>query len=224
MANLMSALNEKMAKVARKELKAMTGTTKKAATRYRRDIAALKREVAELTKRLAVVEKKQPTEITAPPEVLEKARYRVGSVKAHRAKLGLSAANYAKLVGVSDLTIYKWEAGKSHPRKAQLAKFFAIRGLGKREAMQRLGLNKPTADGGVAVKPAKRGTFKQTAAEFVLGLIKSKKATTSGAINMAWKKAGRGGNADNTLYKLVGEKTLKRVKIKDGRGSVYTAK
>jgi len=224
MANLMSALNEKIAKVARKEIKAQTGTTKKAAVRYRHDIADLKRLVSSLTKRLAVVEKHQPTAITAPPEVLETARYRVGSVKAHRAKLGLSAAAYAKLVGVSDLSIYKWEAGKSYPRKAQLAKFFAIRGLGKREAMQRLGLAEPKAavEKAPAAKPGKRGTYKQTAAEFVLGLIRSKKATTTGKINAAWKTAGRGSNADNTLYKLVGEKTLKRVKLKGERGSRYS--
>lgn len=38
------------------------------------------------------------------------------AVKAERDRLGLSAANYGKLVGVSMLTVYNWEKGKSVPR------------------------------------------------------------------------------------------------------------
>ena len=56
-------------------------------------------------------------------------------VKAHRAKLGLCADNYGKLVGVSGVTIYKWETGKNKPQEAQKAKWLAIRGLGKEEAL-----------------------------------------------------------------------------------------
>jgi DNA-binding transcriptional regulator YiaG len=61
-------------------------------------------------------------------------------VKAQRRRTGLSAADYAKLVGVSPLTIYNWEHGKSRPRGGQLASIVAIRGLGKREAQVKLGL------------------------------------------------------------------------------------
>lgn len=59
-------------------------------------------------------------------------------MKAQRKRLGLSAEKYAKLVGVSSLTIYSWEAGKSKPRKAQFDALVAVRGIGKREAMKRL--------------------------------------------------------------------------------------
>jgi DNA-binding transcriptional regulator YiaG len=222
MANLMSALAEKISRIARKEIKLLTTATKKAATRYRHDIADLKRQVSEMTKRLAQVEKHQPKAITPPPEVLEKGRFRAMGVKAHRAKLGLSAANYGKLVGVSEVSVYNWETGKSRPRKAQLAKFLAIRGLGKREAMQRLGFSEPKAEAAPAVKP--RGQFKQTAEEFVRSLVKSKKATTSSQINAAWVKAGRKGNADNTLSIMVKSKKLKRTKIKGERGSVYSVR
>ena len=37
----------------------------------------------------------------------------------HRTKLGLSASDYAKLVGVHPITIYSWEQGKTKPRKEQ---------------------------------------------------------------------------------------------------------
>jgi DNA-binding transcriptional regulator YiaG len=61
-------------------------------------------------------------------------------VKAQRERLGLSAADYAKLVGVSSLTIYNWEQGKTRPRQEQLAALVAVRGIGKREAIKRLAL------------------------------------------------------------------------------------
>ncbi len=222
MPNLMSALAEKISRIARKEIKNQTTTTKKAAVRYRHDIADLKRQVAELTKRLAIVVKQQPKEIAAPPEVLEKGRFRAVGVKAHRAKLGLSALNYGKLVGVSDLTIYKWETGKSRPRKAQLAMFLATRGLGKREALQKLGLAEPKTEGAAAAKTSKLGNFSLTAAEFVRSLVRSKKATTTAQINAAWNKAGRRGNADNTLSQMVKAMKLKRIKLKGERGSRYS--
>ncbi len=52
----------------------------------------------------------------------------------------MSAADYARLVGVSQLTIYNWEQGKSRPRKEQLASLIALRGIGKREAVAKLEL------------------------------------------------------------------------------------
>ena len=59
-------------------------------------------------------------------------------MKAQRSRLGLSAADYGKLVGVSGLTIYNWEHGKARPRKAQLAALVTVRGVGKREALLKL--------------------------------------------------------------------------------------
>ena len=54
--------------------------------------------------------------------------------------MGLSAADYATLVGVSAQTIYGWEQGKSKPRVQQLAALLAVRDLGMREAQKRLRL------------------------------------------------------------------------------------
>jgi DNA-binding transcriptional regulator YiaG len=54
--------------------------------------------------------------------------------------VGLSASDYGRLVGVTPLTIYNWEKGKSKPRPKQLAAWGQIRGLGKREARRRLDL------------------------------------------------------------------------------------
>ena len=61
------------------------------------------------------------------------------AVLAERERLELSAADYAELVGVSMLTIYNWEKGKTKPQAAQLAKWKAVKGIGKKEAWGRLG-------------------------------------------------------------------------------------
>ena len=65
--------------------------------------------------------------VAASSEGQEAERFRAMGVKAHRTKLGLSAENYGKLVGVSGVTIYKWESGKNKPQQAQKAKWLAIR-------------------------------------------------------------------------------------------------
>jgi DNA-binding transcriptional regulator YiaG len=65
-------------------------------------------------------------------------RFRVAGFANLRKKLGLSAAEMGKLMGVSAQSVYHWETGKSRPRAAQLAAIAAVRKLGKREVAQRL--------------------------------------------------------------------------------------
>ena len=59
-------------------------------------------------------------------------------MRSQRERIGLSVEDYAKLVGVTPLTIRHWEAGAARPRKAQLAALVAVRGIGKRKAVKRL--------------------------------------------------------------------------------------
>ena len=143
MANLADALKEEIRRLARKEIKAETGATKQAVAQYRREIAKLKRQVQEQQKKISFLETQERQRIAEPQadeEAVEGARFSARSVAAQRKRLGLSAADYAKLVGVSSLTIYNWESGKTRPRKEQLAALVAVRGIGKREALKRLEL------------------------------------------------------------------------------------
>ena len=143
MANLADALKEEIRRLARKEIKAETGATKQAVAQYRKEIASLKRQVREQEKKIAFLEdreRKRLEEPQASEEELDNVRFSARSVKAQRNRLGLSAADYAKLVGVSHVTIYNWENGKSRPRKEQRAALVAVRGIGKREALKRLEL------------------------------------------------------------------------------------
>jgi DNA-binding transcriptional regulator YiaG len=137
------ALKDEIRRLARKEVKAQTSRTAKAVAQYRREIAALKRRVTEQEKKIAFLEGQERKRV---PEVIASkngsVRFSARSVKAQRRRVGLSADDYAKLVGVSSLTIYNWEHGKSRPRQEQLASLASIRGIGKREAQAKLDLLK----------------------------------------------------------------------------------
>jgi DNA-binding transcriptional regulator YiaG len=142
MPNVISVLKEEICRLAKKEIKADTSATKRAVAQYRRDIAKLKRQMASQAKEIAILkaqDEKRPGQPQAKDDgELEGMRFSARSVKAQRARLKLSAANYGKLVGVSGLTVYSWESGKSRPRKQQFARLVAVRGLGRREALRKL--------------------------------------------------------------------------------------
>jgi DNA-binding transcriptional regulator YiaG len=140
MPNIAGVLKQEICRLAKKEVKAQVGKTQKATAQYRRDIAMLKRLLSQQEKELRLLKRRM--EPQGQPQAdqgeLEGVRFSARSVKAQRQRLGLSAADYGKLVGVSGLTIYNWEHDKARPRKAQLAALVAVRGLGKREALTRL--------------------------------------------------------------------------------------
>ena len=56
----------------------------------------------------------------------------------NRKRLGLSAADFALLVGTTGQSVYAWEAGKSKPRAEALRAIAALRHVGKREVEARL--------------------------------------------------------------------------------------
>lgn len=140
MPNLASVLKDEIARIARREITRETALLKKQSAQYRRDIAEFKRTNADLTRRIAFLEKQEKKRIATAPSAksAEGARFSPKWVKSNRKKLGLSAADYAHLVGCSALTVYNWEQGKSKPRAKQLAALVEVRGLGKREALRRL--------------------------------------------------------------------------------------
>jgi DNA-binding transcriptional regulator YiaG len=145
MSNLAVALKDEIRRLARKEIKSQTGTTARAVAQYRREIATLKRQMREQEKKIAFLEGQERKRLGEPDTVASmngSVRFSARSVKAQRRRTGLSADDYAKLVGVSSLTIYNWEHGKSRPRQEQLASLASIRGIGKREAHAKLRLLK----------------------------------------------------------------------------------
>jgi DNA-binding transcriptional regulator YiaG len=141
MPNIAAVLKAEISRLAKKEAKAATSQLKKASVQYRSDIAKLRQLIGQQATAISHLNK-QTQQGQAQPQAADEptngVRFSARSAKAQRKRLGLSAEKYAKLVGVSALTIYSWEAGKTKPRKAQFDALVAVRGIGKREAMQRL--------------------------------------------------------------------------------------
>lgn len=145
MSSFANQLKSEIARIARKEVRAETLGLKKANAQYRADIAALKRRLADTERALARVAKgagkarvkavDSQEDDASPAQGL---RFRVAGFANLRKKLGLSAAEMGKLMGVSAQSVYHWETGKSRPRAAQLAAIAAVRKLGKREVAARL--------------------------------------------------------------------------------------
>lgn len=146
MANFGSTLKLEIARIARRELRAETDNLKKSSTRSRTEIAGLKKQVVDLKRQVAGLGKlvklataspgvKAAAEDSAPSEGL---RFRASGLASHRERLGLSGREAGQLLGVSALTINKWESGKARPRNSQMPAIAAFRKLGRREARSRL--------------------------------------------------------------------------------------
>ncbi len=126
-------------RLARKEARGLVEPARKAATVARREVTALKRRVEQLERALAAVQKSARAGRTVAAPATEKSlRFRPQGVRAHRDRLGLSAEDFGRLLGVSSQAIYNWEQGSARPRPAMLDKFAALRSIGKREALARL--------------------------------------------------------------------------------------
>jgi len=140
MANLAAALKDETRRLARKEIRAETSTMKRTSAQHRRDIAELKHQVRDLAKEVAYLKRQEQKRMgkRATQEVASIVRFSPSWVQSHRERLEFSAADYGALVGVSALTIYNWEKGKSKPRQQQLAAWAEVRTLGKRDAWKRL--------------------------------------------------------------------------------------
>jgi DNA-binding transcriptional regulator YiaG len=140
MANVAAVLKQEITRLARREARSLTKPLHKATAGLRKTIAELKRENARARADIIRLLRKLPVSSVLPIVQGEpsKIRFSAASAKAQRLRLGLSAADCGKLIGVTGHTVYAWEQGKSRPRKAQLAAFAALRGMGKREANTRL--------------------------------------------------------------------------------------
>ena len=140
MSNIAAVLKDEISRIARKEIRSETAVLKKASAQYRKDIAELKRQVSNMQGRVSVLEKRVLRDV--PSKVTEDdakdVRFTAKGLRSQRKRLGLSAAEYGRLVGITGHTVYSWEKGLSRPRKTQLPVLASIRQMGKREVHARL--------------------------------------------------------------------------------------
>jgi DNA-binding XRE family transcriptional regulator len=120
---------------------------RKPAWELRREIAALKRQLGALRREVRKIQKAAAPAARSTTSAVElapaddaasgvKIRPSGPMVRRLRAKLGLTQLQFAKLVGVAPMTIWKWERapGRIVLRPRTAAKLLAARGLGKRAA------------------------------------------------------------------------------------------
>jgi DNA-binding transcriptional regulator YiaG len=140
MPNIGTVLREEISRLSRKESRSQVDPTRKAIALHRRDIAALKQQIAQLDRQVRVLSRKvlaaPPAAASEPPAT--RVRFGAKGLRSQRNRLGLSAADFGELLGVSAQSIYNWERELAHPRAEQLSKLAALRTVGKREAGKRL--------------------------------------------------------------------------------------
>lgn len=145
MAQLASLLKAEIVRLARKEVRAELQALQKASSRYRTELAALKRQLKDQQRQLAKQAKgggrgkSVASDTTAEDDDNNpRLRFRANGFATLRKKLDLSAADMGKLIGVTQQTVYHWEKGQARPRSSQLQNIAAIRKLGKRGAAAKL--------------------------------------------------------------------------------------
>ena len=147
MSNVMKELKSEISRLARKEAKQVVTPVQKASANYRALFAGLRRKVDAIQKELLALRRAVP----GPGAAIQAKAAPVGrfwisgkGVKTLRKRMGLTQAQFGKLVGVSLPTVVNWEGiqGKVNLRKAAAGKLQGLRGIGKRQAAEMLGLGK----------------------------------------------------------------------------------
>jgi len=126
--------------VAKKEARGLVEPARKSSSAAKRELVALKRRVAGLERALSILRKsaRNPAAAFKPVGPARAIRFTARGVRAQRDRLGMSAEDFGKLLGVSSQAIYNWEHGAARPRTALLDRLAVVRAIGKREARARL--------------------------------------------------------------------------------------
>ncbi len=156
MTTFAETLKREIARVARKELRDELTALRKLGATQRADISALKKEVKSFQSSLKRLEKvraapSSPSNSSArtsptfgrPSDApsgkpSRKVTFTAERLKAQRARLGLTQEQMGQLLGVSSLSIWKWESGGAAPRSSRVPDIMKKLAMGKREAQTRI--------------------------------------------------------------------------------------
>lgn len=138
MANIASVLKAEITRVARKEVRVELEGLKKVNSQHRSAIAELRRQLASLQKQLKQADRERTASVKEQAMAERKHRFSAARLAAHRSKLGLSAADYGRLVGMSGATIYLWERGQSRPRPEQVQQLGLLKAMSRSAILEQL--------------------------------------------------------------------------------------
>jgi DNA-binding XRE family transcriptional regulator len=185
MANFAAALKAEVVRLARKEVRAHTRALQRASAAHRRQIAALRRQLAALEKRAGELARRAPRALPATAGAEADAgqvRFVAKGLKSLRARLGLSAGELGRLIGVSGQSVYNWENRKAVPRRAQVQALAQLRGLGKKDVRARL--DGGTGEAAAEAKPraAAKAAGKRATGRKAAGKAKAPASKRGGAV------------------------------------------
>jgi DNA-binding XRE family transcriptional regulator/uncharacterized small protein (DUF1192 family) len=138
MPNIGQVLRDEIARISRRESRKQSSALQRSSAAHRRDIASLKREIATLRRELKKSSSSKSAAVQASGDTSGKLRFRADGFRTMRRRLGLSASQLGKLLGVSEQSVYNWETKTATPRASHLPTIARLRSMGKREAQQLL--------------------------------------------------------------------------------------
>lgn len=139
MPNIGEVFKAEISRLSRKVVRQHVGPLQSASSGQRKQLAALTRQVRQLEHELTALRRMLEKNAAAPvSEDSASPRFSAKGFRSLRNRLGLSAAELGRLIGVGAQTVYNWENGKTSPRAAQVAVVAGLRKIGKREAHSRL--------------------------------------------------------------------------------------
>ncbi|MFQ6612401.1 MAG: helix-turn-helix domain-containing protein [Fidelibacterota bacterium] len=142
MTDIAKAFKSEISRLSRKEIRATINPLVKQTRDLKKLIRAQNQRIQELERSLAGKMDKKDTGQIQPELVKDKPQQRIrtspDSIKRHRKRLKLSQKNFGLLLGVSTLTVSKWETGHAKPRGRNKEAFALIRQIRPKEAKARL--------------------------------------------------------------------------------------
>ena len=138
MPNLAVTLKGEISRLSNRAARHHVAPVQSTTTTLRKQVAALKKQLQALEREVAALKRQAVRSEPAAAEELSKARFTAKGLRSLRARLGLSAQDFGRLLDVGQQTIYNWETEKAHPRRSQVPAIAALRKIGKREVRARL--------------------------------------------------------------------------------------
>jgi len=141
MPDIAGLLKSEIARLSKKAVRQGLAPLRSASASHRHQLASLKKQVQALDAEVAKLRRQagpRAAPAAAPAEGDGKVRFVAKGLQSLRSRLGLSAEDFGRLVGVSGQSVYHWEAKKTVPRPAQVLAIKSLRGIGKKEAQARL--------------------------------------------------------------------------------------
>ncbi len=139
MPSIARVLNAEIQRLARREAEALIAPLAARLRNLEQTVREQRQQIAALQKGL----KKKPNKKSVEPSIgdvpsEEQVRSTTKSMRTHRERLGLSQKELGALLGVSPLTIWNWETGKTVPRGKNRLAVAELRKWEKRAVQEKL--------------------------------------------------------------------------------------